>query len=470
MLYVGHEKNIKKIFINKLQEKYGDEYKLVGEYIDSKTPVSILHVPCGNIDNILPSTIVSEAWGGCTLCRDIINSTEKFVQKMSFLNPDIEVCSDFTGMHNHIDLSCKICGYHWSPEASNILRHGNCPNCYKQKMGMAIKGVNDLWATHPDIASMLKNSEDGYLYSYGSGRQLAFVCPNCGYEFITSPNRLTTSLKSCPRCSDGISYPEKFMQDLLSQANIDYDYQYSPDWAGNYAYDFHFFIDALEYILEMDGSFHYIEGTMVGQNDLIKNELAEIRNINIIRIDCNYNSLKNRYNYIKNNIISSLLSEIINLEKIDFDKCDIYANSSLLIKSGELWDSGIHYVKTIAEILHIHEDTARDYLRITEKYNMSTFCEEQYRAFIKELGYKVSGIKGSAPIRCVTTGEVFFKQEDAIKLYGTGISQCINGKRKTCGKLKDGTPLEWEIIPDTEASIIKENALIELYAQYKIIS
>ena len=458
----------KNAFIEKLNDKYGKDYELVGEYIDSYTDVSIRHKICGNIDKAKANTVTSGDWAGCTLCRGAINSYEKFAKALYELNKNINILSDFYGVSKHIDLECTICGYKWSPVASDVLEHGNCPMCFKKQMGMAIRGVNDLWTTHPEIAAMLENQNDGYVYSYGSGKKLNFICPYCGYKFKTSPNQITSSSITCPRCSDGISYPEKFMQSMLNQLNLEYDYQYKSDWSKNYSYDFHLFFGDKEYIIEMDGYFHYVVGSDVYKNDIVKNNLADENNIHIIRINCNYTSISSRFDYIKRNIINSELCRFINFSIINFESCDIYANSSLLVSSAKLWDSGIHYIRIIADKLHLHENTVRRYLRTSEKYHMSTFCEQEYRVFMKEIGYKISGIKASKPIRCITTGKVYLRENEAIKIYGTGVSQCIHGKSNYCGTLSDGTKLCWEIIPKEEAEKIKKQALIDLYKQYKI--
>ena len=462
------------IFIDRLNDLYNNEYELVSEYVNNSTSVNLRHKVCGNIDTLLPATITSGDWAGCTRCRDTINSLEKLINKMREINYNVKIIGDFYGVTKRIDCECIICGHKWSPYVQNLLEGCGCPECAKNNMGKAIRGINDLWTTHPHIAMMLKNPEDGYLYSYGSGKSSVFVCPNCGYEYDACFNDLTIDMKRCPRCSDGISYPEKFMRDILEQLNINYISQYSPEWAGKMMYDFYFKLNDIDYIVEMDGSFHYEDNKMnnfdVVYNDKIKDRLAIEHNIKLIRINCNYIDIRNRFEYIKNSIVNSDIANILDLSVINFSHCDIESQSSLVTKAGQLWDSGIYDLSKISEILHVSENTVRGYLKTSEKYQMSTFCDKDYSNFVKEIGYKIVSIKASKPIRCLTTGEIYYKQADAVDLYGVGVSMCINGRRKSAGKLEDGTRLKWEALSDLEASKIKHQLIEDVYKQYKMIN
>lgn len=461
------------IFIEHLNDLYNNEYELVSEYINNSTPINIRHKICGNIDTLLPSSITSSSWAGCTKCRDTVNSLEKLIDKMNEIDCNIKITGNFYGVTKRTDCECLICGHKWNPYVQNLLEGCGCPECAKRSSGMAVRGVNDLWTTHPHIAKMLKNPDDGYLYTYGSKKSSTFICPDCGYEYNARFNSMTIDMKKCPRCSDGISYPEKFMRDILEQLKINYISQYSPQWAGKMMYDFYFQFNDVDYILEMDGSFHYEDNEAANmvtiKNDEIKNQLSLEHNITLIRIDYNYIDIRNRFEYIKQSILNSDVANVLDLSLVDFNHCDMVAQNSLVIKAGQLWDSGIHSLSEISKILHVNTNTVRRYLKSTEEYGISTFCDYDYNLLVKEIGYKIAGIKGSKPIRCITTGEIYPQQSHAISLYGNGVSLCINGKRKRAGKLPDGTWLQWEELPESEAFQIKQQLVQDLYKQYKMI-
>ena len=70
---------------------------------------------------------------------------------------------------------------------------------------------------------------------------------------------------------------------------------------------------------------------------------------------------------------------------------------------------------------------------------------------------------------CITTGKVFNKIVDGARYYNCNsdnISSCCKGRKKSCGKLPDGTRLKWKYVDDlTEEEYIKydiENKIKEL--------
>ena len=56
----------------------------------------------------------------------------------------------------------------------------------------------------------------------------------------------------------------------------------------------------------------------------------------------------------------------------------------------------------------------------------------------------------SIAVICLTTMEVFGNAREASEYYSISnhIAKCCKGKRKSCGKLKDGTPLVWMYYKD----------------------
>lgn len=58
----------------------------------------------------------------------------------------------------------------------------------------------------------------------------------------------------------------------------------------------------------------------------------------------------------------------------------------------------------------------------------------------------------SKKVICITTGKIFDYIREGARFYGIkdigGISACCKGRQKSCGKLKDGTPLVWMYYTD----------------------
>lgn len=102
---------------------------------------------------------------------------------------------------------------------------------------------------------MLDDPEDGYRYCAYSNKKLSVHCPICGHQRILSPNEIKYKGFTCPCCSDGISYPEKFVANLFDQLGIDYETQYNPEWIKPRRFDF--YISQHNIIVETHGLQHY---------------------------------------------------------------------------------------------------------------------------------------------------------------------------------------------------------------------
>lgn len=284
------------------------------------------------------------------------------------------------------------------------LRYGHgCPVCSNTKI---IKGINDLNTTNPKLSNMLHNHNDGYKYTEQSNKQLDWNCPNCGKLIKNIPiSRVRNNGLSCKFCSDGISYPNKFMSNLLNQLGIQFINEFRPAWAQGRSYDF--YIPDKNIIIEMDGSFHYntsgyydsIDSTV--KIDIFKNRIANEHGIKVIRIKCHYIYVKDRYDIIKSNTIK-MLSLYYDLSNIDFDEINRISQKSYVMKSVEMYNNGIE-INTIAKHLRIHSNTVRNYLSECAKDGL---CD--YKTRIK-----------AQPIMCVQTNQYFANQSICSKLSET---------------------------------------------------
>ena len=148
---------------------------------------------------------------------------EEFIEDLKNINSNIEVIGKYKTAKDYIDVKCKKCGGEWNPKANNLLNGNGCPYCCPTPRKILI-GFNDIWTTNPDVAKLLANPEDGYKYTQYSGVKVDWKCPDCGYIVKNKKiGHVSYYHFSCPRCGDGISYPEKFIISLLNQINIEYE-------------------------------------------------------------------------------------------------------------------------------------------------------------------------------------------------------------------------------------------------------
>lgn len=241
--------------------------------------------------------------------------------------------------------------------------------------------------THPEFINYFVNKEEAYKYTANSRQHVSIMCPVCGYIKDMVIYVLINYGFSCPRCSDGVSYPNKLMYNVLSQLNIFFDNEVSKkkdgfDWIdGDYRYDFYVPYNDQKMLIEMDGSFHkgscFNSYEEVHQVDQHKDIIAINNGYDIIRIDCCYKKIAQRFEYIKNNILCSKLGNLFDFSKIDWGVANKLASTSNIKVAADLWNNNKYCPIDIAKQMRISRDTARGYLKIAADIGLCNYNEEE---------------------------------------------------------------------------------------------
>ena len=376
-------------------------------------------------------------------------------RNLIIINREYRIIKDIT--YKYYRYSCYNCGTKLWVSESNLLKGIGCGCCSSKTI---VKGINDIATTNPELIKYFVNIEDAYKYTHSSGKTVLMKCSECGEKKEMIISDLYYKGFSCPRCSDGISYPNKLMFSLLKQLNINFETEYSPQWANKYRYDF--YIPSINLIIEMDGGFHYTDNKLSGQTKE-EDKLAIGQELNVIRIDCNYNN-SDAFIYIKNNILNSELNKIFNFSGIDWKECEKESTKSLLLKACKLWNSGIRSTISIGIELSLHYATISKWLKIGTKIGM---CDYDTKKTIKE-GYKQGIKKTSKKVICINYKTIYSslsKCKEELKLLG--VRTCKESISKVCNNEKtDIKGLKFKFVDNlTEEEYIKydiENKLKEL--------
>ena len=376
----------------KTQEEYKEQVKekaphviVVGQYAGNRIPIEHYCTKHNIYWDVSPFNFLQHS-NGCEQCqKEVLNkyykdkkkTNEQFITEVEGLGTGIVPMGEYPGCHESMQFKCKY-GHIWSSTPHDILDGYGCPYCAGQRI---LKGFNDLWTTDPDIAKMLYDPNIGYEISRGSNNRVEWVCPYCGSHKFSSAKQVITYGLACSKCSDGISYPNKFMYNVLSQLNIDFKKEVNKkhkgfEWVENYKYDFYFKNNNGMYFIEMDGGFHYGDYFSlyeeIHKTDEIKDLLAIEHGINIIRIDCNYSSMTRRLEYIKQSILNSELNEILDLTPIDWDKCNRDALKSLHMEAAKQYDSGLS-IREISNNLNVSYSTIYTWLKILSEEGLCSY-------------------------------------------------------------------------------------------------
>lgn len=270
---------------------------------------------------------------------------------------------------------CLIDGYEFEVYESRRL---NCPVCKNKKL---IREINDIGTTNPELLDLFVNKEDAYNNLPTSRKYIEVRCPFCGtIKKMQIRYFVAIGYVTCDKCSDNISYPNKFAHCLFKQLEnqyVEYESEYSPSWANNYIYDNYIVLsNGQKIIVEMDGKYHYDEklSKIQKHNDNIKDMLALNHDIIVIRIDCYYNHVINRFDHIKNNIINKL-STHFDFSNINWDLCNQAGLSNKMIEVINYYNNNPYSnVNDIMVRFDLCEDTVYNYLNIANslgliKYN-----------------------------------------------------------------------------------------------------
>lgn len=302
--------------------------------------------------------------------------------------------------------------------------------------------------TNPELVKYFVNVADAHQYTSGSGKKVKMICQFCGTIKEYSIHDLTNGGFVCDACSDGISWPNKFMYNILKQANVDFKNEVSKSTSGfewiinGYRYDFGVNIKNHWILIELDGGFH--EMIEAKKTDKIKDELANINGCKVIRIDCNYPKLKDRFDFIKTNILQSKIAEIIDLSSIDWDAANKIALQSNIIIAAKLWGDGLG-ISEISSKLGVVSTTINEYLKTASKLKLCDYNFEnaiQRRTKNVAIAVREKKSKHIALYKNDFLINIFYNAEDLAKqsfeLYGVHLNRrnvcsvCL-GHRKHVG-------------------------------------
>lgn len=217
---------------------------------------------------------------------------------------------------------------------SNRAEGHGCPYCSKTN-ARVLFGFNDVYTLRPDLRKYFVNIEDAKNNVCSSLNMVKVECPNCKERYNKSIKRFTERHFVCSKCGDGYSYPNKFMYNLLSQLDINFDSEKIFNWSQGKIYDF--YIEEISCIIEMDGRQHSIDNCFnkksldkEKENDLLKETLAIKNNVkNFIRIDCK----ESEFLYIKDQVLkNNTMNKLFDLSSVDWIEVNKFAMDNLKMK------------------------------------------------------------------------------------------------------------------------------------------
>ena len=282
---------------------------------------------------------------------------------------------------------------------------------------------NEIAFTCPDLLKYFVNKEDAYRLVKTSQEYALCKCPICGHIKSYTMAVLHSRGFSCDKCSDkSFKYPNKFMMNILDDIKANYRVEVTKttkgfEWLNNYRYDFLVIVKNQKYFIEMDGYFHYNDNLMNGRTakeqqkiDLYKDSLANQNGYNVIRINCCYKNIVERFSFIKNNIITSGLLQILGTDEfhVHWNECDNAAMANVFYEICSCWNAGMIDTKEISKKLGVSRTCVYDNLL---KGTAIGFCNYDSQ---KTKQYKIEQSKSKYGIPVVV-----FKNDKCVGVFST---------------------------------------------------
>lgn len=341
-------------------------------------------------------------------------------------------------VRKYYNYKCNICGWdNGVVEESKLLKRKSVCSCCRGTV--VVEGINDITTREPWMIEYFKNgNKDAKLYTPNSNKKIFAICPDCGRvsdKEITIANIYAQKNSFCS-CSDGFSYPNKFIRNTMYElekvyGSLEYEFEYEKEWTKKKRFDCWFKYNNKEYIVEMDGlqhkngSFSCYGGNTIDDeiiNDEYKTNIANSNNIDIIRIDCGYSDY-NKFNYVVNSVLNSKLNYIFNLSLLDFNLIGKNSEKNIVKSVCYFWDSDENpSILDICSIYHISKHTVRRYLKTGDMYGWCKYDPLMESRNVLNLNIK----KNSKTVINIETGILFDSTHDcerkSIEYFGFKIS------------------------------------------------
>lgn len=321
---------------------------------------------------------------------------------------------------------CKVCETMKHISKADFKKYTTvCDNgCHGASLqpSKVVIGVDDVATTNPQLIKYFVNEEDTKKHRTHSNKKVELKCPNCNHKKFMTVDKLVSRGFSCPVCSDGFSYPEKLMSSLLLTLKVDYKAQFSFD-GGLHKYDF--YLPKFNTIIETHGRQHYEHSRRKGErvktleeeqeNDRLKMKNALYEGIDkYIIIDCSESTLS----YIKENIIKSELSDILNLNEVDWVEVGKRCETSLVF-----------------EVINYYNEYKCSPTKIASHFNLAKNTIRNYIARGEELGLcKYEGVNNGKPVVMIVNNEIkdfdnsIINMANKMRITRTTFGRMLNGK------------------------------------------
>lgn len=252
--------NKQELFESRVDGLEGDNYMVLGVYINARTNIKMRHAECGNEWQVNPDNFINKntRCPSCAFKRNSGNRTMKhkdFVEQVDELTgTEYKVLSRYKKTHKEIKIKHVTCGHVYVTRPSGFLRGSRCPECANVQIGMKLR------LTHTEYLERIKENHGNEFEVIGtyikSDEKIEIKHIACGKSWVVFPLNIT----GCPNCyaSEGESLVESYL--IKNQYKYMREYRFSDCRHKNtLPFDFAIFKNGeLINLIEFEGRQHYV--------------------------------------------------------------------------------------------------------------------------------------------------------------------------------------------------------------------
>lgn len=289
-------------FRQEMLQKYGNEYTVLGEYINARTHIKMRHNECGNVFNALPTNLLKKA--GCMECKGRNISKAKTKSHDQFLTEFLELSKgeyELLDKYEHgrkkVRVKHNLCGHTYKVRPQDYLSGRRCPNCKYVKFGDERRKSNEMFR---EEVSRLTGNEYIFLEDYQTSfDKIEVKHIKCGNTYEVTPTLFLRG-RRCPHCAlhEKQSRGEKAIKKYLRKSNMHFKREYSFSdlrMKKKLRFDFAIFNNQKELtaLIEFDGRQHHEPVEVFGglesfkrtvYSDKLKNEYCRKNGIPLLRL------------------------------------------------------------------------------------------------------------------------------------------------------------------------------------------
>lgn len=285
----------------------GEEYEVLGDYINSHTKVKIRHNKCGNIIHILPSIFLNDP--RCKKCyrkkNKNIKTTEQFKKEIfELVGNEYEILTMYKKSNIKIKIRHNECGYEWEIIPNSFLNGTRCPKC-SNRLNTSRNIKRKTTEQFKQQVKELTNDEYIILGEYINNKiKIKVRHSKCDNIYVVTPNDFLKGTR-CPYCR--VSKGEEKISKYLTKYGIKFETQ--KEFAGLVnlrLLKFDFYLKEYHLCIEYDGEQHYKPINFCGNKkqayenfknqqirDKMKNDYCKKHNIKLLRIKyTDYNKIR----------------------------------------------------------------------------------------------------------------------------------------------------------------------------------